>query len=202
MFFHISHKNRFLRPFGALASRRWIWVISPCIPPHFDSIYLIWSRNPDEYTTGQTSMMDSSKPRKEYAMKRWIIKAIMLLTCCFLSFLSGCSNVSVETRQYLGIPTYPPTDPASVEILHSMPNIPIERIGEIILEPWGNPSKKDMEQKLKEAAAQLGANAAVIVSDRTRLMGGYVTGPRWNGEIIPEYGRVIIAVAIRYTKQG
>ncbi|HQG30610.1 MAG TPA: hypothetical protein PLA83_01670 [Deltaproteobacteria bacterium] len=112
--------------------------------------------------------------------------------------LAGCSTVSVQKRAYLGVPAYQPTDPAKVEILRTEPTRPFDRLGEIDLEPAGNPPVQKLEQKLKDAAAQMGADAAVIVADKTRLMGGYVTGPWWGGQIVPEYGRVIVAVAIRY----
>ena len=57
-----------------------------------------------------------------------------------------------------------------------------------------------MEAKLRLAAARMGADAAVIVADRMRYMGAFVSGPWWDREISPIYGRVIIAVAIRYVR--
>ena len=118
----------------------------------------------------------------------------------FMMLLAGCSTVSVQKRAYLGVPMYQPTDPAKVEILRTEPTRPHDRLGEIDLEPSGNPPVQKLEEKLKVTAAQMGADAAVIVADKTRLMGGYVTGPWWGGQIVPQYGRVIVAVAIRYKK--
>lgn len=57
-----------------------------------------------------------------------------------------------------------------------------------------------MEAKLRQAAARMGADAAVIVADRTKFLGSYVSGPWWGREISAEYGRVIIAVAIKYVR--
>jgi hypothetical protein len=121
-----------------------------------------------------------------------------------LSLLSGCTYVSVQTRPYLAVPVYPPTDPAFVQILHTEPTQPHERLGEIALQPQGNPPVSEMEAKLREAAARMGADAAVIVADTTMLMGSYVTGTWWGRQMSAQYtniyGRIIIAVAIKYIK--
>jgi hypothetical protein len=127
---------------------------------------------------------------------------LMIWVSTVLAVLSvpGCAYVSVETRPYLAVPSYPPTDPAVVRILHAEPELPHVRLGEVSLEPQGNPPVAEMEAKLRQAAARMGADAAVIVADGTRLMGSYVTGPWWGRQISPQYGRVIVAVAIKYVK--
>ena len=133
-------------------------------------------------------------------MKGFRITAKMLSVLVVLSLFFGCSYVPVESRRYLAVPSYPPTDPAIVQILHAPPTQPHERLGEISLEPQGNPPVQEMEAKLRQAAAVMGADAAVIVADRTQYMGAFVSGPWWGREISPVYGRVIIAVAIRYIR--
>ncbi len=132
-------------------------------------------------------------------MKRCLVITGMCVIFALGLVVAGCSYVSVRTNQYLGVTPYPPTDPTSVQILHSEPQRPHERLGEITLEPQGSSPVTEMEDKLRQAAARIGADAAVIVADRTTLMGTYATGPWWGREISPEYGRVIVAVAIRYT---
>ena len=133
-------------------------------------------------------------------MKRPSTKIPALTVLIILSLLFGCTYVSVESRRYLAVPSYPPTDPASVQILHAPPTQPHERLGEISLQPEGNPPVQEMEAKLREAAAKMGADAAVIVADKMRYMGAFETGPWWSREISPVYGRIIIAVAIRYIR--
>ena len=118
-----------------------------------------------------------------------------------LALLSGCSTVSIQSTAYLGTPNYPPTDPATVEILNTAPTKPHVRLGEITAEPSGNPTKEEISQKLQAAAAKMGANAVVIVSDRTQIMGGVVTGGWYDRQIAAVEGRVITAVAIRYTEK-
>jgi hypothetical protein len=57
-----------------------------------------------------------------------------------------------------------------------------------------------MEAKFGQAAAKMGADAVVIVADRTMLMGGVAMGPWWGRQLDPVYGRVIVGVAIRYVR--
>ena len=128
------------------------------------------------------------------------IRVVLLLALATLSFLLGCNYVSVNSKPYLGVPPYSPTNPADVEILRTEPLRPHERLGEITLEPTGSPPVAEMEQKLREAAAKMGADAAVLVADRTMRMGATVSGPWYGRQISPDFQRVIIAVAIRYTR--
>ena len=123
----------------------------------------------------------------------------LLLVAVALPFLTGCQTVSVQSTQYIGVPSYPPTDPATIQILRTEPTQPNIRLGEITLEPSSQSTPApEIEQKLRQAAAKMGANAAVIVADRTAIMGGVVTGPWWGRSVQPTYGRVVVAVAIRY----
>ena len=132
-------------------------------------------------------------------MKQSRISTSMLVVLAVMSILAGCSYVSTETRHYLGVGSYPPTDPSRVEILRSEPQRHHERLGEVILEPEGDPSLAEMEARMRQGAAKLGADAVVIVADKTRLMGSYLAGPWWGREVYAQYGRVIVGVAIKYT---
>lgn len=126
----------------------------------------------------------------------WIVGVAVLAV-----FATSCNTVSVQSKQYLGVPTYPSTDPLSVQILRQPPTTPNIRLGEITIEPQGNPTTQAMESKLQNAAAKMGANAVVIVADRTMVTGATVMGPWWGRTVTPDMGRVIIGVAIRYTGQ-
>jgi hypothetical protein len=116
------------------------------------------------------------------------------------TLVCGCNTVSVSSKQYLGVASYPATDPTTIQILQTQPTMPHIRLGEITLQPQGNPTKADMEQKLRLAAAHMGANAVVIVADQTMVFGTTVMGPWWGRTISPDVGRVIVGVAIRYTR--
>ena len=113
---------------------------------------------------------------------------------------TGCNTVSVQSKQYLGVPNYPPTDPASIQVLQTQPTAAHVRLGEITLQPQGNPTKAQMEEKLRLAASRMGANAVVVVADQTMVFGAMVMGPWWGRTVSPDVGRVIVGVAIRYTR--
>ena len=113
--------------------------------------------------------------------------------------VSGCNTVYVSSKQYLGMPGYPLTDPATIQVLQTQPTAPHVRLGEITLQPQGNPTKAGMEQKLRLAASKMGADAVVIVEDRTMVFGATMMGPWWGRTVSPNVGRVIVGVAIRYT---
>ena len=132
-------------------------------------------------------------------MKRQIL--IPLLGAILIAGLAtGCNTVSIGSKQYLGVPTYPPTDPASVEVLASQPAAANVKLGEITLQPQGNPTKARFEQKLRLAASKMGANAVFIVQDQQVVFGTTIMGPWWSQTASPDVGRVIVGVAIRYTR--
>jgi hypothetical protein len=84
-----------------------------------------------------------------------------------------------------------------VQILPAEPNQPKDRLGEIILSVSGNASRDVLENKLRNAAAALGANAVFISSDKTRFYPVVYYDwwyPPW---VYQESTRNIVAVAIR-----
>lgn len=132
-------------------------------------------------------------------MKIPIRSLTFLAAAAVALLLAGCNTVSVQSTESLGVPNYPPTSPDSVQVLNTAPTAPHIRLGEITVQPQGSPTREAIQAKLQQAAAKMGANAVVIVADRTQVMGAFVTGPWWGRSIQPETGRVIIGVAIRYT---
>jgi len=116
-----------------------------------------------------------------------------------LFVLTGCQTVSTTSQQAIGGPTFPPSDPAQVQILRTQPTRAHVRLGEVRAEPSDQSvSAAKIEEALRKAAAKLGADAAVVVYDHTQVTGAYVTGP-WYGRSIQQItGRVIVAVAIKY----
>ena len=123
------------------------------------------------------------------------LAAVSLLT--LLAGTQGC--VQVQSRQYIGVQAFSATKADAVEVLRTPPTRPHLRLGEITVEPQTNTSVKTIEEKFRGAAAKMGANAVVIVADRTELMGVRETGPWYDAEASPITGRVIMGVAIRYT---
>ena len=79
------------------------------------------------------------------------------------------------------------------------PTKPHVRLGEIQTEPHGEGvSAAKITASLQKAAAKLGADAVVIVSDRNQVMGAMVTGDWYNRSVQAIDQRVILAVAVKY----
>jgi hypothetical protein len=114
---------------------------------------------------------------------------------------TGCSSLSSETIQYLGVPARPPRDWTTVTLLREMPRRPHEKLGEVVLSASLDPAPKveKIETLLRKKAAALGADAVVLRRDQVEVTGSWVSGPYWSPLITPVRSRVIVGVAIRYT---
>jgi hypothetical protein len=132
-------------------------------------------------------------------MKRQIQYFISFIAVAMLFALTGCNTVSTSVRQDLGGPIYPPSNPDQVQILRTQPTRPHVRLGEVQAQPSSDSVPVTViEAALRKAAAKMGADAAVVVYDKTQTTGAYVTGPWWGRQVQTIQGRVIIAVAIKY----
>jgi hypothetical protein len=131
-----------------------------------------------------------------------LVRTVSQFTAAAALLLStaGCNTVPTQTNQYVGAPKYAATDPASVQILRTEPTQQHVRLGEITAEPSSTKTPTpEIETKLQQAAAKMGANALVIVVDQTQATGAVVMGPWYGRQVEPVIGRVIRGVAIRYT---
>lgn len=135
---------------------------------------------------------------------KFMKSALHFLTCLLVTAVlfavTGCNTVSTSTTQTLGVPAYPPTVPANVQVLRVPPTRPHIRLGEVQAEPASmSTPAADIEAALQKAAAKLGADAVVIVYDQTQTVAAVVTGPWWGRTVQGIQGRVVIGVAIKYT---
>ena len=125
------------------------------------------------------------------------LKRKTLVWLSSVALFSGCTSIHEQTQPYLGVPRYPPSAPETVQILTAEPNQSKDRLGEIILTVEGNPSREELEKKLKTAAAKLGADAAFVVYDKTHIFPVVYYdywAPPW---VTTDTRRSIVAVAIR-----
>jgi len=113
--------------------------------------------------------------------------------------LWGCTSINVESNRFLGSPSFQPTDPATVQILQAEPKRPYVRLGEVLVQPQGKPTYSAIEQRVRVAAAQLGADAVIVEYDGARVAGWNYWGPRWAPSAYVSYERVIVLLAIHYT---
>jgi hypothetical protein len=119
-------------------------------------------------------------------------KAFWFTVLVGMLFIVGCAAAPpVRILPLVGAPAYPPTDPVTVMVLRTEPQRPFETLGQVVLEPEGNAlSVPELEQKLREAAASMGANAVVITADMTMQAGG--------NRMEQSGGQVVSAIAIRF----
>ena len=129
---------------------------------------------------------------------------VLTLGAALLGMLAvaGCKTVSISSNQFIGGPLYAPSNPATVQILREPPTRPNVRLGEVTAEPSSDQvSVLEIETKMQQAAAKMGADAVVIVSDRNQVTGAYVTGGWYNRTVQTTTSRVVVGVAIKYVSQ-
>ena len=125
-------------------------------------------------------------------------RVIGILTLCVALLSAGCSSVAVRTVPFTEVQTYPATYPDLVEVLRAAPMRPHARLGEVYVEPEGNASADQIAAGLQKGAAPLGADAVVIVADRTLKMGALVETSWEKRSLMPTPDHVVVGVAIRY----
>ena len=127
-------------------------------------------------------------------MKRTTVSAAIFCSLVLVGTLAaaGCATAPpVRILPLVGAPAYPPTDPATVVVLQKEPQFPFETLGQVVVEPEANTlSMRELQQKLREAAASMGANAVVITADMTMQAGE--TRAEMSG------GQIVSAIAIRF----
>ncbi len=126
---------------------------------------------------------------------------LLVILAAALPLLAGCQSVWTSHIQYLGIKNYPPSNPADIQILTTAPTRPHIRLGEVRAEPVKESiSAAKIEAALQKAAAPLGADAVVIVSDKMQVIGSQAVGGYMDRSFQDLEGRVVIGIAIKYTK--
>ena len=122
------------------------------------------------------------------------------LLAIFACILAACATVDATTKQDIGAPRFPPSDPARVQILRIEPQKAHERLGDIVVDASTEPAPpgEKIEAKLRDEAGKLGADAVVVVYDRVQPTAAYVSGPLWDRDIETVTGRKVVGVAIKY----
>jgi len=114
--------------------------------------------------------------------------------------LGGCASVKSTISPYAGATHYSATDPVNVVILRTEPTRPFDRIGEIALDAATNPAapNTEVEERMRKDAAKMGADAVVVMLDRTEPDRMHVQGAPYDRIIDIAGERKLIGVAIKY----
>lgn len=126
-----------------------------------------------------------------------------ILVCALLASalgLSACATVDAQTTAYVGVEHPAATIPAEVQILRVEPTRPHVRLGEILVDASVDPAPPitQVEEKLRNEGAKLGADAVVVVYDHIQPVAAYVTGPLWSRDVETIQGRKLKGIAIKY----
>ena len=122
------------------------------------------------------------------------------LALASLALASCATTLESTTTPYVSGPQLAPSDPNAVKIIRTEPLEPHERLGEVVIDMSITmpPPIEQVEAKLAEESARLGANGVVVVVDRVQPSEGYVTGTYWGRPMDSVTGRKTIGVAIKY----
>src|SRR5262245_79717 len=69
--------------------------------------------------------------------RRIRLRTVLVASALICTTLGACSYVNARSIHFVGRPDFPPTDPATVEILHRPPMRPHEVLGQVMIEPEG-----------------------------------------------------------------
>jgi hypothetical protein len=107
-----------------------------------------------------------------------------LLAAALACAAASCAYVEATTVPYVGVPRFPATKMDAVQVLAKEPVQRHERLGEILLDISVDPapSVAEIEDRLREEGAKMGANAVYVIRDVAR----------------PGEARKLIGIAIRY----
>ena len=134
----------------------------------------------------------------KYIAEKFLMPAFVTV---FAALLAACgATIDAKSMQYAGASRPAPTDAMRVVILRSEPSGAHERLGEIVIDASVEPAPPvaQVEQKMREEGAKLGADAVVVVLDRVQPTAVYVSGPWWGRSANTVTGRKLVGVAIRY----
>ena len=128
------------------------------------------------------------------------MKPNLALACASLALASCTTTLESTTTPYVTAPQLAPADPGAVKIVRTEPLEAHERLGEVVVDMSISrpPPITEVEARLAEESAKLGANAVVVVVDRVQPSEGYVTGTYWGRPMETVTGRKTIGVAIKY----
>ena len=139
-------------------------------------------------------------PSSSLRFSRWQRPLLVAALVASVLALGACASVDAQTTAYVGVEHPAPTLANEVQVLRTEPTRPHVRLGEILVDASVDPAPPitQVEQKLREEGAKLGADAVVVVYDRIQPVAAYVTGPLWSRDIETIQGRKLKGIAIKY----
>jgi hypothetical protein len=130
---------------------------------------------------------------------RQVNRRVVLLLLAWAVLGIGCVPARIDTVRYSGLPPQTGTISTQVQIVLAEPQVPHLKLGEVLVSAPGNASREQLEANVKSGAANLGADAAWIIRDDTKLFPVVFVDPWW-GPVASSTGsaRRVVAIAIKY----
>jgi len=129
------------------------------------------------------------------------MKKMLVMMVLLAAFIASCAP-ALRVNYFPGVPEYPPTSPAAVDLLRFEPRRPHNAFAEIRYDPPRGLSRNEVEWRLRQKGAAIGADALVVEVDtvyRERVwVGPYRPHRVRRVRRAVERDHVILAVAIRY----
>ncbi|MBN8548253.1 MAG: hypothetical protein J0M12_02935 [Deltaproteobacteria bacterium] len=117
-----------------------------------------------------------------------------------LAAMIGCGRIAVSTKPTPGAPKFPPTTALEVSLLDKAPARKNVKLAEIVVEPGTRMTDIALKLKIREAAADVGANAVYITSDESYDLASASSGGFANTYDSEKKLRVVKANAIRFVQ--
>jgi hypothetical protein len=116
-----------------------------------------------------------------------------------LCALAGCAVLTESTSRYSDAPVLAPT-PGWVKVMRVEPDRKYDAIGEVVLETTMNPAvgSDQLDDKLRERGAALGADAVIITYDRILPQDPTATNVSASRRRDPDWKRRVVGVAVKY----
>ena len=129
------------------------------------------------------------------------MKNRMVLLFVLAAFAAACAP-GLRVYHFRGAPGFSPTRPEAVDLLRAEPRRPHVAFAEIRYDPPPRASRYEVEWRLRNKGARIGADALVIEMD-TLFREGVWPGPygSYRGRRVRRVVRrehIIVAIAIRY----
>jgi hypothetical protein len=129
------------------------------------------------------------------------MKNKLVLLFVLAAFMAACAP-ALRVYHFRGAPGFPPTRPEAVDLLRFEPQRPHMAFAEIRYDPPARANRYEVEWRLRNKGARIGADALVIEVDtlyRESVLSGLYRSYRGRRvHRVVERDHIIVAIAIRY----
>jgi len=127
-----------------------------------------------------------------------VLPNLRLFSLLAFGLILGNGCTTTRSHPEPGVAKFASTDGARVQLIPWASHRPHEKVGEIIIEPSKGASWQEIDQELRQAAADLGAHAMYVVWDPQKRFSSVQVDPIASDQQPTFPPNSIVAVAIRF----